>query len=122
MSSVLTNRQANNQYGHTIIDVNSVVVSANFNNHFTTGYISHSHSNGHILTNSNIHNRNNNTINHSIMFYNFKYCTVESCIIVISFNRSCNNSVITNNISIKGVVTVCIRSVDHTINSNNNRS
>ncbi|PWB84687.1 hypothetical protein MBBTH_21640 [Methanobrevibacter thaueri] len=68
MSCVLTFRQANNQYSHTIIDVNSVVVSTNFNDHFTTGYISHSHSNGHVLTNSSINNRNNNTVNHSIVF------------------------------------------------------
>ncbi|PWB84686.1 hypothetical protein MBBTH_21630 [Methanobrevibacter thaueri] len=204
MSSVLTNRQANNQFSNFINNVHSVIVSADFNNHFTTGYISHSHSNGHVLTNSGIHNRNNNTINHSIvfedseclcsavsiilagfvncssdsvvtcsqcssvyydftvnnwifntinsyvnssivlnsnsevsfnfiiiiysnihtgsMFYNFKYCTVECSVIVISFSRSCNNSVITNNISIKGVITICVRSVDHTINSNNNRS
>ncbi|PWB84688.1 hypothetical protein MBBTH_21650 [Methanobrevibacter thaueri] len=56
------------------------------------------------------------------MFNYFKYCTVECSIVFISFGRSCNNSVITNNISIKGVITICIRSVDHTINSNNNRS
>ena len=93
-----------------------------FNNHFTTGYITHIHSNSYRFTNSSVHNRNNNTTNHSPMFKDSESSTVKSSIKLISLIRSCNNSVNTSNISIKGVLTISIRSVNHIIDSNNNRS
>ena len=98
-------------------------MTANYNNHFTTRYITHSHSNSHRLTNSSVHSRNNNRINHSRMFKDSESSTIKSSIITISLIRSGNNSVNTSNTSlIKSILTISTKRNNYIINSNNNRS
>ena len=97
-------------------------MSTDFNNHLATGYVAHSHSNSHRLTNSSVYCRNSNLADYSRMFVNCESSAAETSIILISLIRSHNNGVNTSNISIKGVITISIRSVNHIINSNNNTS